>query len=178
MPFRSLYLAKSGGGANRRSHFGLFIPNVECDRANLGLNFKSQRTCGTILHVVGEPIMAGFVFGIKRNYDGEDSDGWKSLTLLGEIDVANIHTPPPSKSMTREYVPRSVVENHAASVTPPPRGQNVRAPIDGVTTKRCQEWTMEVLTLLAEKHLISEEAVSIAQDERDPPTMGIFGYKN
>lgn len=37
---------------------------------------------------------------------------------------------------------------------------------------------MEVLHLLAEQNLIPEGAVSIAQAERDPPTHGIFGYKN
>jgi hypothetical protein len=47
-----------------------------------------------------------------------------------------------------------------------------------VNTKRCQEWTIEVLSLLAEKRLISSEAVSIAQKERDPPTKGIFGFKS
>lgn len=37
---------------------------------------------------------------------------------------------------------------------------------------------MEVLNLLAERELIPSEAVNIAQKERDPPTKGIFGYKN
>jgi hypothetical protein len=37
---------------------------------------------------------------------------------------------------------------------------------------------MEVLDLLAAKEWIPSEAESIAQRERDPPTKGIFGYKN
>ncbi|KAF4502408.1 hypothetical protein FAGAP_1378 [Fusarium agapanthi] len=79
--------------------------------------------------------------------------------------------------MVKEYVPRGIIERQAASVTPPPRGQNIRAPIDGVNTKRCQEWTMEVLILLAHNQLIPQEVVGIAQAEREPPTKGIFGYR-
>jgi len=37
---------------------------------------------------------------------------------------------------------------------------------------------MEVLNLLAEKELIPSVAVNFAQNERDPPTKDIFGYKN
>ncbi|KAF4462112.1 hypothetical protein FALBO_11081 [Fusarium albosuccineum] len=176
MPLRSVYLAKYGGSSTQRAHFALFIPNQDCDRGTMGEDYRSYRSQGTVLHVVGEPIMSGFVFEIKRNYDGQHSKELKQLVLLGHIDLANLYDPT-STTMVKENTARSVVERHAASVPPPPRGQNIRAPIDGVKTKRCQEWTMEVLTLLAEKHLIPEEAVRIAQAQRDPPTHGIFGYK-
>ncbi|WVO17676.1 hypothetical protein L204_105373 [Cryptococcus depauperatus] len=41
-------------------------------------------------------------------------------------------------------------------VNPPPRGQNIRALIDGVTTRRCQEWTMEFLHRLEQRGLVSQ----------------------
>ncbi|KAF5017409.1 hypothetical protein F66182_10665 [Fusarium sp. NRRL 66182] len=176
MPLRSLYLAKYGGGSNRRAHFALFIPNAECDRDTMGRDYRSQKTEGTVLHVVGEPVMSGFVFEIKRNYNGQASKELKELVYLGKIDAANLYEPPSTK-MVKENIPRGVIERHAASIPPPPRGQNIRAPIDGVTTKRCQEWTMEVLTLLEQQQLIPHGVVETVQNERDPPTKGIFGYK-
>ncbi|KAF5011383.1 hypothetical protein FDECE_2494 [Fusarium decemcellulare] len=177
MPIRSVYLAKSRGVSSQRFHFGIFIPNNACDRSTLADDYRLYETLGTVLHVVGEPLMAGFVFEIKRNFDGQHDNELKQLVLLGKIDVANLHDST-SEIDVKEDIPRSVVERHAASVPPPPRGQNTRAPIDGVNTRRCQEWTMEVLTLLAQKHLIPEDAVRIAEEERDPPTHGIFGYNN
>lgn len=36
---------------------------------------------------------------------------------------------------------------------------------------------MEFLTALVNRNLIDAGAVEIAQQERDPPTHGIFGYK-
>lgn len=176
MPVRTLYLAKYGGGANQRAHFALFIPNADCDRGTLGQDYRSQKTVGTVIHVVGEPVMSGFAFEIKRNYNGQTSKELKQLVPLAKVDVANLYEPT-STTMVKEYVPRGIIERQAASVPPPPRGQNVRAPIDGVNTKRCQEWTMEVLILLAQNQLIPQEAVDIAQAERDPPTKGIFGYR-
>lgn len=44
-----------------------------------------------------------------------------------------------------------------------------------VTTKRCQEWTMEFLQKLVSLDLIEEGAIAIAQAQRDPATHGIFG---
>jgi hypothetical protein len=44
-----------------------------------------------------------------------------------------------------------------------------------VSTKRCQEWTMEYLTRLAKKKIINDDAIAIAQNHRDPPAHGIFG---
>ncbi|KAF4337762.1 hypothetical protein FBEOM_8359 [Fusarium beomiforme] len=178
MPLRSLYLAKSSGGANQRSHFALFVPNLEYDRDTLSKDYRSQRAIGTRIHVIGEPLMSGFAFEVHRNYNTQSYSELKRLVFLGKIDDSIVYDAPELGRETRETTPRSIIERHAASVTPPPKGQNIRAPIDGVNTKRCQEWTMEVLGLLVEKELIPSEGVSVAQKERDLPTKGIFGYKS
>ncbi|EGU85091.1 hypothetical protein FOPG_12462 [Fusarium oxysporum f. sp. conglutinans race 2 54008] len=178
MPLRSLYLAKSGGGTNQRSHFALFIPTAEYDRDTISGDFRSLKAIGTRIHVVGEPLMSGFAFEVHRNYNAQAYPDLKQLVFLGEIDDSILHNYPETESEIRENTPRSLIERLAESVPPPPKGQNIRASIDGVHTKRCQEWAMEVLNLLAERELIPSEAVSIAQKERDPPTKGIFGYKN
>ncbi|KAF5570135.1 calcium-independent phospholipase A2 [Fusarium phyllophilum] len=178
MPVRSLYLAKSGGGANQRSHFALFIPNAEYDRDTISEDFQSVKAIGTRIHVVGEPLMSGFAFEIHRNYNTKAYPDLKQLVFLGKIDDSLLHEYPKAEPEIRENTARSLIERVAESVAPPPKGQNLRAPVDGVHTKRCQEWTMEVLALLSEKQVIPSEAVSIAQRERDPPTKGIFGYKN
>ncbi|KAF5721017.1 hypothetical protein FMUND_3920 [Fusarium mundagurra] len=178
MPVRSLYLAKSGGGANQRSHFALFIPNAEYDRDTISEDFRSLKVIGTRIHVVGEPLMSGFAFEVHRNYNTQTYPDLKQLVFLGKIDDSMLHEYPEAELEIRENAARSPLERVAESVTPPPKGQNIRAPIDGVNTKRCQEWTVEVLDLLVEKELIPSEAVTIAQNERDPPTKGIFGHKN
>lgn len=178
MPARSLYLAKSGGGANQRSHFALFIPNAEYDRDTISEDFRSLKAIGTRIHVVGEPLMSGFVFEVHRNYNAQPYLDLKQLVILGKIDDSILHNYPETEPEIRENIPRSIIERIAASVPPPPKGQNIRAPIDGVNIKRCQEWTMEVLKLLAEKELIASEAMSMAQSERDPPTKGIFCSKS
>ncbi|SCO58415.1 uncharacterized protein FFMR_15571 [Fusarium fujikuroi] len=178
MPARSLYLAKSGGGANQRSHFALFIPNAEYDRDTISEDFRSLKAIGIRIHVVGEPLMSGFAFEVHRNYNTQAYPDLKRLVFLGKIDDSILHDYPETEFEIRENKPRSLIERIAASVPPPPKGQNICAPIDGVDTKRCQEWTMEVLNMLVEKELIPSESISIAQSERDPPTKGIFGYKN
>ncbi|KAI7762647.1 hypothetical protein LZL87_008993 [Fusarium oxysporum] len=133
---------------------------------------------GMRIHVVGEPLMSGFAFETHRNYNTQPYADLKQLVFLGKIDDSILCDYPETEKEIREITPRSIIERLAESVAPPPKGQNIRAPIDGVNTKRCQEWTMEVLNLLAEKELIFSGAVSIAQNERDSGTNGIFGYKN
>ncbi|KAJ4018725.1 hypothetical protein NW752_005853 [Fusarium irregulare] len=177
MPQTSVYLAKFSSGPSKRSHFGIFFPNPDCDRADLSNNFKSQATVGSQIHVVGEPLMTGYMLEMKRHFDVQNDRELRALIRLGTIDGSNLHRDGFLDTMMRDYVPRSTVERLADSVAPPPRGQDVCAPIDGANTKRCQEWTMEFLTLLTQKGLISPEAVVIAQAQRDSPTHGIFGYK-
>jgi hypothetical protein len=131
MPFRSLYLAKSGGGTNQRSHFALFIPNAEYDRDTISEDFQSQKALGTRIHVVGEPLMSGFAFEVHRNYNTQAYADLKHLVFLGKIDDSILYECPETTEM-RENTPRSIIERHAESVTPPPKGQNIRAPIDRV----------------------------------------------
>lgn len=75
--------------------------------------------------------MAGFVLEIKRNYECKNSKDLEKLVPLGHIDGANLHDSPSSEFM--KDVPRGVLEREAGMVPPPPKGQNVRAPIDGVS---------------------------------------------
>ncbi|CAG7555714.1 unnamed protein product [Fusarium equiseti] len=166
MPQTSVYLAKFSSGPSKRSHFGIFFPNPDYDRVDLPNDFRSQATVGIQIHVVGEPLMAGYMLEMKRHFDIQNDRELKALVPLGSIDSSNLHRDESLDTMIRDYVPKSIVERLADSVPPPPRGQDVRAPIDGVNTKRCQEWTMEFLKLLTQKGLISPEAVGIAQGER------------
>ncbi|KAI5866297.1 hypothetical protein GGS23DRAFT_617360 [Durotheca rogersii] len=103
--------------------------------------------------------MAGYVLEIKRNYECSTDKDLKAL-VLGDVDAANVHEST-SDASVEDYTPRSVLERHIATVN----------------TKRCQEWTMEVLAHLVKENLIHEDAVNIVQAERDPPTHGIFGYR-
>jgi hypothetical protein len=137
MAYRSIYLAKYGGSRSQRAHFAIFIPNGDHDRSTLAQDFTSKSSKGTIIHVIGEPVMAGYALEIKRNYECNTSRDLRKLVHLGYVDTANIHEPT-SKSYVKEFTTRGILEGHAATVVPPPRGQNIRAPIDGVS-QHCRE---------------------------------------
>ncbi|KAI1122737.1 hypothetical protein F5Y10DRAFT_270793 [Nemania abortiva] len=173
MPNRSIYLAKYRGTTNQRAHFAIFIPDIASDRTGVRKDFKTMSTEGTIIHVVGEPVMVGFALEIKRHYECKDDKDLENLVRLGHIDEANLYDSPSSELV--KDVPRGVIEREAGMVPLPPKGQNIRAPIDGVTTKRCQEWTMEYLDRLVQRGYLKPSAVEVAQNERDPPNFGIFG---
>ncbi|KFA75740.1 hypothetical protein S40288_04954 [Stachybotrys chartarum IBT 40288] len=176
MSHRSVYLAKYRSSSRQRAHFAIFIPDIGIEGRDLGKSFRSASTKGTVIHVIGEPVLAGYALEIKRNYECKESRDLEELVLLGHVDPANVYNPTDTEFVKNDKA-RTAIEREAVRVPPPPRGQNVRAPINGVTTKRCQEWTMEFLYRLVEKRLIPSAAVSIAQDHRDAPTLGIFGQK-
>ena len=136
MPQTSVYLAKFSSGPSKRSHFGIFFPNPDCGRADLSNDFRSQATVGSQIHVVGEPLMAGYMLEMKRHFDIQNDRELRALVRLGSIDTTNLHRDDSLDTMIRDYVPRSTVERLADSVAPPPRGQDVRAPIDGVSNRR------------------------------------------
>lgn len=140
MAHRSIYLAKSGGSRSQRTHFGIFISNAECDFITLSQDLKTRPCQGTIIHVIGEPLMMGYQLEIKRNYECNDSEDLKSLIFLGSTDVKNIHEPT-SKASIQEDITRSTMEHQAATITPPPKGQSVRAPVDGVSDSYPRAWS-------------------------------------
>ncbi|OAA45522.1 hypothetical protein NOR_03311 [Metarhizium rileyi] len=113
---------------------------------------------------------------MQGNYECSTSRDLQELVFLGYVDSTNIYDPSYTK-FVKETHPRQTLEREAAMITPPPKGQDIRAPIDGVSTKRCQEWTMEYLSRLEEQNFISSGAVDIAQSHRDPPNHGIFGQR-
>ncbi|KAF2770077.1 hypothetical protein EJ03DRAFT_350668 [Teratosphaeria nubilosa] len=112
----------------------------------------------------------------KRNYECSTSKDLVQLIHLGYVNVANIYDRTDEQYIA-ETTARSTLEKEALPVQPPPGNQDVRAPINGVTTKRCQEWTMEYLQRLVRLNLISATAVGLAQAERDSSIHGIFGQK-
>ncbi|KAI9149943.1 hypothetical protein HJFPF1_09690 [Paramyrothecium foliicola] len=175
MSSRSVYLAKYRHSANQRTHFALFIPNAPTTDRDSLTNLLLEASCkGTIINVVGEPLLAGYVLEIKRNHECRGEQDLRDLVFLSSVEASNIFTPTHDEYMAND-IPRGAVEREAARIAPPPKGQDIRAPIDGVKTRRCQEWTMSFLERLVELKLIGPESLVIAQEQRDPPTHGIFG---
>lgn len=109
MACRAVYLVKWGGPSERR-HFGILIPRANHNRKNLCADYKTTPTVGTIIHVVGEPIMTGFSQEFRRNFDVEESDIYD----------------PSDEIYLMENTPRSVLETLAMRVIPPSKGQNIR----------------------------------------------------
>lgn len=131
MSTRSVYLAKSLPSNRVRAHFGLFVPYAGEDRADLGQNFKTKSCKGSIIHVVGEPLMNGYQLEFKRNYDCIDEQDLRELIPLGQVNSDYIFNPT-SSQFVRETIPRGRLEQEATRIPPPPGGQDLRAPIDGV----------------------------------------------
>ncbi|KAL8409143.1 hypothetical protein RB594_007553 [Gaeumannomyces avenae] len=176
MSSRGIYLAVYRRSTSQRAHFAIFIPNASHDRQDVAQTFRAQSTTGTIIHVVGEPAITGFALEFKRNYECSTSSDLKKLVPLGQVSADNVYDPPSTVS-GREATPRGTLEKEATKISPPKGGQNIRDSVDGVTTKRCQEWTMEYLNWLVQTNYIHASAVETAQAERDPGDFGIFGKK-
>ena len=102
------------------------------ERPTISEDYTAMPTTGTILHVIGEPLMAGYAFEIKRNYECSLSNELKKLVQLGYVETSNIYDLL-SSDFVKEYRARSEIEHQAAMIPPPPRGPDLRAPIDGVS---------------------------------------------
>jgi hypothetical protein len=132
---RPLYLGTSGASRAQRAHFSLFIPNAGNEGIDVAQDFRSVVCYGTVIHGVGEPVMAGYALEIKRNYDRSTDQDLRAMTLLGYVDSSILYESENSTTFIKG-TPRGALERHAANVPIPPRGQNVRAPIDGVSSSR------------------------------------------
>ncbi|KAF7195059.1 hypothetical protein HII31_03527 [Pseudocercospora fuligena] len=174
---RSLYLAKSRISPSQRAHFGIFYPHGNEPDHNLEEAYSSPPCKGTIIHVVGEPLMSGFTLQFKRNCDEASLPDLKELIFLGSTESSQLFFPK-DETYIEEDIPRSSIERAATLISPPPKGQNLRLPIDGIKTKRCQEWTIEYIHSLIDLNLIDKSAHNIAEAHRDPPSHGIFGFKS
>lgn len=131
MTRRTVYLTKSGP-RSQRSHFGIFIPKAYCDRPTLCDDWERRNCQGTQIHVVGEPLFAGYALEFKRNFDLTGAQGMQKLVLLGSVDEAIINDSTSGPFFT-ESISRCPLEEVATRVSLPPKGQDVRAPIDGVS---------------------------------------------
>ncbi|SPO01170.1 uncharacterized protein DNG_03917 [Cephalotrichum gorgonifer] len=124
--------------------------------------------------------MQGYKLEFKRNCDCETLHPVQKLVQFGRVDgkdvMATLTDPSAGGELSTDDTPRSKLERVAAQIQPPRRGQDPWAPIDGVTTRRCQEWTTEFVQRLEDQGLIGPGALEKVQGERDPPTHGIFGY--
>lgn len=132
MTTRSIYLAKSRHTLSQRAHFAVCIPKPSENGRDLAQNFKLSPSQVTAIHVTGEPLMGGYALEFKRNYDCSTSNDLQEMIFLGSVDQASVYDSPEGEFF-RESQPRGTLEREAARVPPPPRGQNVREPIDGVS---------------------------------------------
>lgn len=134
MPTRRVYLATHRASSYQRVHFAIFVPNEHCNRPTLAQDYRTINPTGTIIHVVGEPLMAGYTHQFKRNFVVTDQSDLTQLLLLGSVDADHL-CDADSTSCVIESTARGHLEREAVSVAAPPRGQNVRAPVDGVSAE-------------------------------------------
>ncbi|KAK3900204.1 hypothetical protein C8A05DRAFT_36168 [Staphylotrichum tortipilum] len=160
---RPFYLCIDGRTPKARGHFALFLPNSPSK--------SPPGSVGTVIHVVGNPLL-GFFHEFKRNFNTADAKWPGKAVLLGYL-LQDVHQDPESEGVWIGNLAEGVLEREALEVEVPPRG-DVRAPVDGVVNKRCQEWTMEYLRRLVELGYLEEGVIRIAQEQRDPPTHGIM----
>lgn len=137
MTHYAVYLAVSNRTARQRAHFVVFVPNESMNSRDPGIDTSSVPIKGTVIHVVGEPLMNGFKLEFKRNYDyatSVDSVLLQKLVLLGYVDGTNV-TNLTTESYSLDSIPRSTLEQVATYISPPAAGQNIRTPIDGVSSR-------------------------------------------
>ena len=132
MPSRRFYLAKYRTAPSQRAHFAIYIPDEATDTVTLAQDYKTSRTNGTLINVIGEPVMSGYVHQFKRNHELNTAYDLSELILLGTVDAKDVHEPS-STTAVEECTPRGRLEREAVAIAPPSRGQDVRAPIDGVS---------------------------------------------
>ena len=132
MATRPVYLAKYRTTKSQRAHFAIYIPGEASDKATLVQDYKKSRTNGTLINVVGEPVMSGYVHQFKRNHDLNTAHDLSELIFLGTVNAKDVYEPS-SATVMEESTPRGRLEREAIAISPPPRGQDVRAPIDGVS---------------------------------------------
>nr|POF03529.1 hypothetical protein CFP56_72054 [Quercus suber] len=82
--------------------------------------------------VLGEPLMSGFELQFERNYDCSTPTDLQKLVFLGHVDSNHLYRPSYG-DFVKETIPRVRLEHEAARISPPPKGQNIRLPIDGVS---------------------------------------------
>ncbi|EME80734.1 uncharacterized protein MYCFIDRAFT_87506 [Pseudocercospora fijiensis CIRAD86] len=175
MSQRSVYLIKYRTSVNQRAHLALFLPNAPNDRPQLAQTFREAPCTGTVIHVIGEPLFAGYALQFKRNYECSTSLTLKEMIFLGSIDSSYVFNPTDTATFLLESTPRATIEREATRVDPPPKGQNPRALVDGIHRKDCQDWILEFLARLLSKGLIDQSALDLARTHRDPPNLGVFG---
>lgn len=78
--------------------------------------------------------MAGYALEFKRNFECRTEPDLEKLVLLGSVNTSNVYECDATNSSIRENTARSTMERVAATVEPPPRGQDVRKPVDGVSS--------------------------------------------
>ncbi|CAI7643085.1 unnamed protein product [Penicillium glandicola] len=158
MATRTIYLISARNTSFQRAHFSIFVPSA------------TNPDRGTKIHAVGAP-MAGYVLEFKRNYN-PSIDPHDQTFEIGQVQSSNI-VDSPDAAPSIDSTPRGRIELAATQTPTPGISQNFMAPVNDITNKRCQEWTMEYVRHLVAKGLIDEKAIEIVQSKRDLPTHGI-----
>ncbi|KAJ5898708.1 hypothetical protein N7504_008996 [Penicillium tannophilum] len=159
MASRIIYLISSRNSEAQRAHFAVFVPS------------ERDSEHGTLIQAVGAP-MAGYYLEFKRNYSPADSSEKYTVFPIGEVEPVNIVDPEPGPKRS-DCTPNGVIEVAATEVPTPGISENFLAPVNDVSNKRCQEWTMEYIRHLVGKRLIGSDAIRTVQSKRDPPYHGV-----
>ncbi|OQD73975.1 hypothetical protein PENDEC_c013G04801 [Penicillium decumbens] len=160
MSMRTIYLIASRNASSQRAHFAIFVPaNENPDR-------------GTLIQAIGAP-MTGYVLEFKRNHEPKEDSLEKSTMIeIGHVDSTDI-VDSTSGVKSSDGIPKGKIEIVASQIPTPGISDNFLAPVNDMTNKRCQEWTMEFVRQLVSQRLIESEAIQIVQSRRDPPSHGI-----
>lgn len=77
-------------------------------------------------------MLAGFQLEIKHDYECDTVQDLNELVHIGYVNPDHVH-PPSSSKLRQGDNPHGRLEREALKVPPLPNGQNIRAPIDGVS---------------------------------------------
>ncbi|KAL9114743.1 MAG: hypothetical protein Q9227_001422 [Pyrenula ochraceoflavens] len=158
MSTRTVSLISSRNTPAQRAHFAIFVPSAIPDM-------------GTVIHVVGTP-MTGYQLEFKKNYQPRLSPEPYTIHQIGQVNVQHIGDPT-TTTPSIDSTPIGALELAASQISAPRVSQNFLAPVNDITNRRCQEWTMDYVRHLVAMEYVSDDAINIVQSKRDPPSHGI-----
>jgi hypothetical protein len=136
---RPIYIVKLKGQPNRRSHMMIYIPNISSISHHLDGNQEGHPSPGTVLQVIGAP-MLGYNHEFIHNYNINDrSKGvLTTLALVGMVEGKYFRDPPDAQieKTDRAYDDVNGLEGLALKVAAPRKTENFLDPAQAVCRSR------------------------------------------
>lgn len=170
-----------------RAHWSLFVPNVDSAEK------PPMEAVGKCLHALGQP-MTGYNFAIEDNLDYAMTKR-NSFYIIGYISSSQLVHPISNNGQKvirwDTFNPNDTLEK-AAYAIPIPRAlpvqyvsglpsavrEKLAKTYDDPNTRRCHEWTFELVTRLVQSHLLRGNPLATLKQVTDAETEELANMYN